>query len=525
MLEQIDIFSPWIIVGATFALILLIILLIRIKKTARSHHNKPQEEISQLAEQASDLFNQTLDHQENEDDNEQRVFIQDRRAQDRRSNPSAPQNLDLLTEYEVYLQFGYLERAAKTLSYYLDSLEDPPTRLQKKLLKLYLLTKQIDEYSYLLEYMYHNKLIGKDNFQQAVVIGLKSDKNNLNLRLVAHTELDWGPEEILFQIGLGSKVKQQLHSTLTKTKNPSNEQKSTFTETKPDQNTSHGNTMKKPLTPSSASDSRKKNLINGQIKMGSLQLAPEEKNTLKGFIPAKTRAKFFMQDEDYDNAVQSFEEALKSEERPLTLLTNLLQIDFLTQNSDQFIKHYYAYLQSLGDQGEVLKKQMLEKGRSLGAHPFFTEIESAATPEEWAQIAKKYVDEQNLKESHKLKENKKPLIAVKDNADQEQNTASSQQETDEFKYASLALAQAQASLEYGQIEEAINTLETALLNKPEIEMLYPPLLNLYQRLDDQERFTQFHQKIRENGLLVPEKATLAINRLIQIFKNQKLETK
>ncbi len=524
MLEQIDISQPWVIAGAALVLVVLVALLLWMHKKMHARHNKSlKDEISELADHAEDAFNQTREVQQKEQDTEEKnVFIQDRRkAQDRRGQQTAAQNTDLLTEYEVYLQFGYLERAAKTLSYYLDTLEEPPSRLQKKLLKLYLLTKQIDEYSYLLEHMYQNKLIGKDNFQQAVVIGLKSDKNNLNLRLMAQTELDWGPEEILFQIGLGNKVKQQFHSTLAKTGNQQNEQLSVLSA---DLNLSEAHALHESKRKKQPATNTRKNLVNGQVKLEAMQLEPEEKSALKGFVPAKTRAKFFMLDEDYDSATQSFEEALSSEERPLTLLTDLLQIDILTQSPDQFIKHFYAYLQSLGEQGEALKQQMLEKGRSIGPHPFFSEMASAATQKERIQIAQKYLDTHST-ESSRFTDEKKPLVMVQNPTTQEDTPPSLQHETDGLSYASLALEEAQARLEYGQIEEAIRTLETALLNRPENETLYLPLLNLYQRLDDHERFAEFAQKLQTKNESVPEKAALAINRLTQLFKNQKIETK
>ena len=518
--------APWIIAGAVFILVLFIVLVICMRKKARTHLNVSLEDDNDELRSAEDLgpLSQTLAQEQNEpDEPEKNIFIQDRRkAQDRRGNSAASQNTDLLTEYEVYLQFGYLERAAKTLSYYLDSLDDPPARLQKKLLKLYLLTKQVDEYSYLLEHMYQNKLIGKDNFQQAVIIGLKSDKNNLNLRLMAHTELDWGPEEILFQIGLGNKAKQQLHSTLTGNSHTLREIDSSIT----DSNLEEPNIsqQRKSKIQQNASLDARKNLVTGSLKMNTVPLAPEEKITLKGFASPKNRAKIFMLSEDYDNAVQSFEEALKSEERPLTLLTDLLQIDFLTKNTEQFIKHFHTYLQSLGDQGEALKKQMLEKGRALGPHPFFSEIESASTPKEWTQIAEKYISNDKT-ETKQLINERKQLVITEKNSEQGENLVLTRQEPDEFTYSSSILTDAQARLEYGQIEEAISTLEAALLDKPESEMLYLPLLKLYQRLDDYERFNQFFQKMQKNSSLIPEKAVLALTRLAKTFENKKLEKK
>ena len=407
-----EIFDPWIIAGTAFILVLFIVLVVHMRKKAQPRLNMSQDDYydPHSTEDILGTLSQTLIQEQDEpDEQEKNIFIPDRRkAQDRRGNQAASQQTDLLTEYEVYLQFGYLERAAKTLSYYLDSLEDPPTRLQKKLLKLFLLTKQIDEYSYLLEQMYQNKLIGKDNFQQAIVIGLKSDKNNLNLRLMAHTELDWGPEEILFQIGLGNKAKQLLHSTLKGNNNTLQEIDSSTVDSSLDElNVSQQRKNKKQQ--SSSLDTRKKSLVTGSPKKHTLPLAPEEKITLKGFASPKTRAKIFMQSEEYDNAIQSFEEALESEERPLTLLTDLLQIDCLTQNIDQFIKHFHAYLQSLGDQGEALKKQMLEKGRALGPHPFFSDIESASTSKEWVQIAQKYIKDDKIKNANKPNQERKHL--------------------------------------------------------------------------------------------------------------------
>ncbi|MBU2848243.1 hypothetical protein HF925_06570, partial [Acidithiobacillus ferriphilus] len=50
-------------------------------------------------------------------------------------------------------------------------------------------------------------------------------------------------------------------------------------------------------------------------------------------------------------------------------------------------------------------------------------------------------------------------------------------------------------LEYGQVDEAVDLLEKATLAQPEHSVYYGPLLEMYERMDARERFSQFIQSI------------------------------
>ena len=243
---------------------------------------------------------------------------------------------DLLTEYEIYLQFGYLDKAAKTLSNYLALESDPPIHLQKKLLELYLKSERIDDYADLLEVLYKGKKIGKDILQVTTIAGLKVDRNNLSLRLLAQSELDWGPEEVLLQ--LGAQSKELIAATEKAMKLSTPRRRAT-------------DMVDSQETPKEA----KRLLLNGYARLVE-KLDVEEKEAIKGFMPPRERARLFMIDGDYVNASLAFETALTEEKRPLTLLVDLLRLDFIGKNMESFIRHYYQLRLKIGTQGELLKR-------------------------------------------------------------------------------------------------------------------------------------------------------------------------
>ncbi len=411
---------------------------------------------------------------------------------------------DLLTEYEIYLQFGYLDKAAKTLSNYLALESDPPIHLQKKLLELYLKSERIDDYADLLEMLYKGKKIGKDILQVTTIAGLKVDRNNLNLRLLAQSELDWGPEEVLLQ--LGAQSKELIAATEKANKLSMPRRRAT-------------DMLDSEEIPKEA----KLLLLNGYARLVE-KLDVEEREAIKGFMPPRERARLFMIDGDYVNASLAFETALTEEKRPLTLLVDLLRLDFIGKNMESFIRHYYQLRLKIGTQGELLKRQLLDMGLKLGSHQFFVDVELANNRSELEAIASRFQLNAEEKQYNKFSVAHKPLVAYAAQSAQTESIAVSQIQSAHLdaersvsaqQVSHSILAEAETQLEYGQIEEALVTLEQALYENPQDIQLYPRLLDLYERLEDKPRFAAFSQKIREKDISLPEEINLAMSHLEQ----------
>jgi len=108
--------------------------------------------------------------------------------------------VDPLAEAEIYLQFGYLERAADTLRGYADSVGQSDREGLRRLLELYRRLGRIDDYAEILERLC-TAGEGEVFAREAVLAGLAADPDNLPLRVVAETRLGLGVEQVNALIG------------------------------------------------------------------------------------------------------------------------------------------------------------------------------------------------------------------------------------------------------------------------------------------------------------------------------------
>ncbi|WP_434779705.1 tetratricopeptide repeat protein [Neisseria sp. Ec49-e6-T10] len=419
------------------------------------------------------------------------------------------EKVDLLTEYEIYLQFGYLERATRTLASYLKDLKEPPSDLREKLLSLFLECHMIDDYSDELEKQYHEGVFNQEALAQHIITGLKIDRNNLTLRSLAEVELGWGPNDVLSQLG------EQIKIIQTEKPVASSDSEQIDQETASQPKTSSINTQSLTnLTSSYLNGKASTWLVTGRAKFKG-KLSIEEKEIIKTFISPKERAKLFVLDGDYVNAIAAYEKALKVDKHPLTLLVNILRLDYLTKNLDTYLAHFWAFCYEVGDQADIVKRQLLHMGLSLGQHDAFADLELATTKSELDQIAKRYGISLIKESTPKQHKQEIPLVKSGGLHNDVESQAIVQTESTGASSSSAILDEAEAQLGYGQIEEAMVTLENGLYENPHDVQLYPLLLDLYERLDDKARFNAFSQKMREKNLSLPEEANLAISHLAQ----------
>ena len=81
--------------------------------------------------------------------------------------------------------------------------------------------------------------------------------------------------------------------------------------------------------------------------------------------------------------------------------------------------------------------------------------------------------------------------------------------------AELALKEVESLLMYGQLDQAISTLEQAVLQYPQESQLYIMLFDLYERSEDWVRLERFLRLLREREANLPEEVVLAISQLQQ----------
>lgn len=413
------------------------------------------------------------------------------------------EKVDLLTEYEIYVQFGYIERAAKTLEAYLSSLPQPPLDLSKKLLGHFLDCDLIDDYAATLDNLIDEEALTKEEVAFALVEGLKKDRNNLNLRLTAETQLGWGPEEVLANLG------ESLKDILAKQKPVPVIEKE---DAEPYQ-TNYSDSLDVldyKILPTSTEEKSHFALIAGHARFKGL--TNNEKQTIIGFMAPRRRARLLMNAGDYDNAMRSLEAAIKDAARPLTLLIDLLHLDYVNKNIDAYAQHLWEFYFALGDYGQAVKEKLLGIGYALGYHQAFYMLERAISRQMLEAIGVEcgYMGQSaGSRKFHHL-----PLVIEADKASGSIGQASSGE--------MAVMEEAESQLNYGQVAQAIGTLEEGIYANPEAVQLYPMLLDLYERLDDKERFEQFSQKVREVCIHLPVEATLSISHLSSRFQKSAL---
>lgn len=411
------------------------------------------------------------------------------------------EKVDLLTEYEIYIQFGYIDRAAKTLEAYLSSLPEPPLKLRKKLLEHFLSCDLIDNYASVLDGLIADELLTKAEIGLALVEGLKRDRNNLNLRLTAETSLGWGPEEVLAHLG------ESLKDVLAKQ------------ESKPVKKETVASTLAEEVSlnvadykilPTDSTNQLHYALIDGHSKFK--ELSNNEKRALIGFMPPKRRARLLMAAGDYENAMRSLEVAIKDAPRPLALLIDLLHLDYVNKNIEAYAEHLWEFYFTLGDYGQAIKEKLLGIGYALGYHQVFYMLERAMSRQMLEAIGVEcgYLGQSaGSRKFHHL-----PLVIETDIASSTTGQSASGERA--------VMEEAESQLNYGQVFQAIVTLEKGIYENPEAVQLYPMLLDIYERLDDKERFEQFSKKVREICIHLPMEAALSISHLSSRFQKSAL---
>ena len=145
---------------------------------------------------------------------------------------------------------------------------------------------------------------------------------------------------------------------------------------------------------------------------------------------------------------------------------------------------------------------MLGWGYNLGQHELFDELEKGPSEQKVREIglAKGYLQPS----ARQLRAKYRELVLQNDSVVSESNSP-----TD------VALKEVESLLMYGQLDQAISTLEQAVLQYPEESQLYITLFDLYERSEDWVRLEQFLKLLRDRVSSLPEEVVLAMSQLVQ----------
>ena len=173
------------------ALLLVVLLFVRFKqsgtthkkttKVAKSsiHHNKPiQKDEDAVTPDWMDQVNQSVS------DTEQQDWEWGGGETSGSTASVSAQEVDPLTEYQVYKQFGYESKAAESLAGYLNGLGDgAPEKLVHELIGLSLRVGNVDMLADALEK--HGLVLSEESLAEYVKVGLMTEPTHLRLRVLA----------------------------------------------------------------------------------------------------------------------------------------------------------------------------------------------------------------------------------------------------------------------------------------------------------------------------------------------------
>lgn len=388
------------------------------------------------------------------------------------------QEVDPLTEYQVYKQFGYEAKAAASLASYLGNLRDgAPEKLVHELIGLSLRTNDIDLLSDTLGK--YGSILSEENLAEYVKAGLMANSTHLPLRVMAETRLGWGMQDVARIIGekTGLEDVQSDSGTPSLTINAVNAQAS-----------SGGNIHSR------------NPLVTGNKDLD--KVTNEEMGAVIGFVKPEKSARILKGKVDYQTALHQYNKAIQKSSKPASLIIDALKLDYQHEEVNQFAKHLWKLYYSLGQYGRQVKERMLGWGYSLGYHEVFDDLEKGPSEQKVREIglARGYLEPT----SFQLKSKYRDLVQKNSSVISENSSP-----------AEEAIKEVESLLMYGQLEQAIGTLEQAVLQYPQESQLYVMLFDLYERAEDWSRLEQFLRLLRERVASLPEEVVLAMSQLLR----------
>ncbi|HEZ5455213.1 TPA: 23S rRNA methyltransferase [Neisseria meningitidis] len=382
------------------------------------------------------------------------------------------QEVDPLTEYQVYKQFGYQGKAAESLAAYLDGIPDgeaKPENLIRELLDINLEVGDVDVLADNLQK--YGKLIPSELLAKYIEQALQRDSNHLRIRVLAEEGLGWGTQEIEKRAEGGS-------ATAASASSP------------PD---AGGKAYE-------AEEIKRIPIVRGKKDVSGI--SQEEIGAIAGLVRADQGAKILKDKVSYETASKQYDRAIQTSEKPANLIIDALKLDYQHADIDRFAGHLWKLYQTLGNYGRQVKERMLGWGYSLGYHEVFDDLEKGPNDRQIKDIGMGhgYLP----KNIQKFKSQHRDLVLQDSSLI---NTGSSP--------ADDAVKEVESLLMYGQIEAAMDVLEQAVLKYPDESQLYITLIDIYERTEDWDRLGQFLRVLRERADRLPEEVVMLMSRLLQ----------
>lgn len=390
------------------------------------------------------------------------------------------QDVDTLTEFNVYKQFGYFDKAAESLAIYLSKTKKQDAHLVDELVSLWLQAKEVDAASDAM--MQYQSLLNQEQLTKYIKEGLALDENHLGLRVLAESKLGWSVKQTAEEIGEKTGLGQQSATT--------QEQSVTAQEVAQEQAE-----VEKKLA--------RKSLVSGEGILSNI--SNDEKGAVLAFMEPEQSVRLLKDSLNYDAAIKYLNKAIRGSDKPASLLIDALTLDYRAKNINGFAGHLWNLYYNLGQYGRQVKERMLGWGYSMGQHPVFEHLEGNPTEAALRDfgIQQGWLDGGSLKKARY-----QALVTEKADVDAEPRTP-----------AERILKEAESLLMYGQLDNSMDLLEQSIREYPQESQLYIALFDLYERAEEWGRLEHLLQELRMQVKTLPEEVVLAMSQLLQRFNN------
>ncbi|WP_293760102.1 hypothetical protein [uncultured Aquitalea sp.] len=396
-------------------------------------------------------------------------------------------DVDVMTEIDVFIQFGYLEQAARSLRQHVDHSARHSSAQLGRLASLYLQLDDIDNYAEIVERLHDYSLLTREQLQDAVLEGLRVDRANLGLRVLADERLGLGVREIADILG-----PEETPAALSHWLQPEAGQRDAAEP--PD------------IDALSARHLERRALLEGQAVLS--RLSSREMHLIRHLLPPDRELRILLSNQEPMAAMDALERLLQDAPATPSRLLDGIRASYMARRLPQFCRYLWQFYVALGQSGLELKQKLLSMGHELGEHPALEALERMPDRVKLEAVGRHlgYIKTPSLPE--------KRLTLVE-----------SRRNDSDADLAVDALSEAEQFIEYGQIDMAVHTLEAAILANPVDLQLYPPLLSLYERLNDMTRFTWLTRQIRDRLDNPPEEVTQMMSRFVQSMQQRQHQQK
>ncbi|MBU2829087.1 MULTISPECIES: hypothetical protein [Acidithiobacillus] len=387
----------------------------------------------------------------------------------------------ILDEVEIYLSYGHLEQAATSLSWYVDHNPDDIQQM-RRLLSIYREISDIDHFAELLEKLNDSGAIPGTEAQDLVLEGLKLDPQNLQLRVTAEN-LGMNSAQIAAVVTHALHAPQSAVSSSLVGAQRALQQAIVNPEPL---DLLSGFVVK----PGQASSEASKNgfadtgvmLLTGSEDL--TPLAEEEYEVVAGLISPLSAARHLLTCRQYSEAERLLRRNLILDPRKLILQVTLLEVLYIQRRCAAYAESLLQLYITLWGAGSALRTRLLHRGQRLGKHDLWTALaESDGEENILAELAEQY----GLYLPTTAIPLSSPALVTEEMRRDHQITPEDSEDS--------IIEECNLLLEYGQVDEAVDLLEKATLAQPEHSVYYGPLLEMYERMDARERFSQFIQSI------------------------------